>query len=387
MRVLAVHPSGDLYGADRMLVKSLIALASAGHQVRVLVAEDGPLLGVMREQGLDAEVMDVPILRKSLLTPKGALSLLVQTGPALARIRGELTRFKPDVVYVNTVTLPHWLLGARVLGRVKVACHVRELEDRSSAITAKALLAPLLAAHAVIANSRATRDFTAGVWGRLRSRTAVVYNGFDIPDAPPVRTPQTPPRVVVVGRLSPRKGQDTLLDAFAEVVHRGRDAELHLIGSTFRGYEWFEDQLRERARALGIAERVRFRGYCDGVVEEFAAAAVAVVPSRIEPFGSVAVEAQLAGSAVVVSAVGGLPEIVSSGRTGLVVPPDSVPALTEALDELLAHPDRAAELGRAGQEEARRRFTRDRYDRELIGVLAGLVTPRTAAAPLPGAAR
>src|SRR5207302_8998273 len=117
------------------------------------------------------------------------------------------------------------------------------------------------------------------------------YNGFRFPEPALDRGMHDgPSRIVLVGRLSARKGQDLAIDAIAQLVGEGYDVELELVGSTFRGYEWFERRIVEQTRRLGIQDRVTFSGYKSSTWDSFAAADIAIVPSRVEPFGNVAVE-------------------------------------------------------------------------------------------------
>jgi glycosyltransferase involved in cell wall biosynthesis len=352
-----------------MLARGLGALTERGDDVVLLVPEDGPLVELMRGQGISVRVVRFPVLRKSLMSPLGVLRLFVGLLPALLRLRALIRRLAPDVIYVNTVTLPHWTAFGRALSGRPVVCHVRELEEQSPTWLNRILLAPLLRADLVVANSLATQAFLARHWRSLRSRTTVIYNGFDVEDLPERSPAPGRPRVAVVGRLSPRKGQDVAIDAFARVVESGHDPELHVIGTSFRGYEWYESSLRDQARALGVADRVIFRGYVREVVEELATTSISLVPSRLEPFGNVAVEAQLAACPVVVTSVGGLPEIVDDGHSGRVVPADDAAALASALGRLLDDPAQAEELGRVGRTEARKRFDLHRYADELSAAL------------------
>jgi hypothetical protein len=190
----------------------------------------------------------------------------------------------------------------------------------------------------------------------------VVHNGVPGPDLPPA-----PPsadgtrRIVLVGRLSPRKGTDVAVEALALLRAQGRDVELELCGSVFPGYEWFEEQLRARAAAPDLAGAVRFSGYTSPTWPALARAEVVLVPSRAEPFGNAAVEAQLAGRPVIASAVQGLAEIVTSGETGLLVPPDDATALAAAIATVLDDPVLARSLADAGRASAERQFTTGRY--------------------------
>ncbi len=348
-----------------MLVRTVSGMRRRGLDVTLCVPERGPLLELVAREGVPSLVLGFPVLRKALLSPTGIGGLALGWPWHVTRLLRLMARHRPDIVYVNTLTLPHWLSATRVAG-VPSVCHVHELQNLNGRLLARALTAPPLLADRVISNSQATARYLEEYWGRFSSRGQVVYNGFAFPEpALDRRRQEGPARIVLVGRLSPHKGQDLAIDAIAQLLAGGYDVELDLVGSTFRGYEWYERDLVEQARRLGVSERVTFSGYRPSVWDSYAAADIAIVPSRIESFGNVAVEAMAIGRPVVATRVGGLPEIVEDAHTGLVVAPDDVHGLRSALQRLLDDPDWATALGRNGSEVARRRFTQERYEREL----------------------
>ncbi len=115
--------------------------------------------------------------------------------------------------------------------------------------------------------------------------------------------------------------------------------------------------LAARVRTLGLDANVRFLGRVDDVASVLAAADVLVMPSRQEGLGVAALEAMAAGLPVIASRVGGLPEAVVDGATGLLVPPADVPALAAAIARLAADRALARRLGAAGRARVRERFT------------------------------
>jgi glycosyltransferase involved in cell wall biosynthesis len=193
--------------------------------------------------------------------------------------------------------------------------------------------------------------------------------------APPVFATEGPRLVVLVGRLSPRKGNDVALEAVARLRAEGRNVRLELYGSVFPGYEWFEEQLRARSSEPDLAGHVHFGGYTSPTWPALARAEVVLVPSRTEPFGNTALEAQLAGRPVVASAVQGLREIVTHGETGLLVPPDDAPALAAAIAAILDDPKRATAIALAGQVSARRNFSPERYRTAITDAVTRTATP------------
>ncbi|GIG19679.1 glycosyl transferase [Cellulomonas chitinilytica] len=368
--VAVAHPSPDLYGSDRQLLESITAIVERGGTVDLVLPSDGPLLPLARARGAHVLVASFPVLRKSLLHPLRLPGLLWRSATATVRATRWLRRVRPDVLYVNTVTIPVWALAGRLAG-VPVLAHVHEAED-GGRLVAAGLAAPLLLARRVVANSAAAAAVLVGALPRLAARIEVVHNGVPAPPAPPADASHvagTPWRLAVVGRLSPRKGTDVAVEAVALLAAEGLDVHLSVAGTPFEGYEWFVDELRERAGRPDLAGRVDLLGYVHPTWDLLAASDVVLVPSRVEPFGNTAVEALLARRPVVASRTQGLAEVVRDGDTGLLVPPDDPRALAEAVATLLRDDGLRASLARAGEDDAHDRFSTARYAQRLLRVL------------------
>ena len=209
----------------------------------------------------------------------------------------------------------------------------------------------LSSADAITAVSRGVRDSVVTTVPALRpDRVLVIPNALR---APGCDTPW-PSRghLFAAGRLHDQKGFDVAIEALMRLSTRHPDLCLHIAGD---GEE--AAALRHQARSLGVADRVQFLGTLtsEEVQSEISAASVVVVPSRtIEGFSLVALEAAQLARPVVASRIGGLPETVLDGRTGLLVSPDDPEQLATAIGDLLADPRRAIDMG----EEARRHATR-----------------------------
>lgn len=369
--VALAHPSPDLYGSDRMMLESVHALIRRA-KVVVAIPSTGPLCEKLRKMGAEVEIVPCPVLRKSLLSPLGLLRLLVETVRALPAMMAFLRRHRPAALYVNTLTLPLWIAAGR-LARVPVICHVHEAEENISPLLRRILVLPVRPAHRVIANSEAClRLLLAG--GIRAEHARLVYNGVPVPrSGPPRETPEG--RLVLVGRLAPRKGTDVAVQALAELRRRGVPASLTLVGAVFPGYEWFESRLRDLAADLDAdldgSRGVVFAGFQDPAWPHVAAADIVIVPSREEPFGNVAVEGMLAGRPVVASDVQGLAEIIDTGETGLLVPPGDPVALADAVESLLTDWPYALALAEKGRADALTRFALPRYHRDIEFVVLG----------------
>ncbi|KVM07459.1 glycosyltransferase family 4 protein [Burkholderia stagnalis] len=204
-------------------------------------------------------------------------------------------------------------------------------------------------------------------------RIAIVPCGFDADEFRPVARAAARARlgwpddafvVLQLGRLVPRKGIDTVIDALARMPpDPRRPARLYVVG----GSQYAPDPARDPelarlaacARDAGIAERVTFVGRRDrdALHLYYSAADVFVTTPWYEPFGITPVEAMACATPVVGSDVGGIRTTVEHGVTGYLVPPRDPAALAERLVQLRARPEHCAALGAAGFRRAHRLYT------------------------------
>ena len=186
----------------------------------------------------------------------------------------------------------------------------------------------------------------------IENKSCPVYNGIALEefgtDAPPYSHPR--PYILGIGRIVPQKGFDILIDAYAKLIERVSNApDLILAGD---GPE--RERLEAKAKTLKLASRVFFIGQADRpqAVSLFQGCALFVLPSRQEPQGIVSLEAMACAKPVVAARVGGVPEIVVDGETGLLTDRD-IPAFAAALDRILSDPELGRRMGSAGRERAR----------------------------------
>lgn len=335
--VVVAHPSADLYGSDRVMLESVSALVEAGHHVVVTLPADGPLVPLLEERGAEVDLTPTVVLRKSLLRPRALPGLVRDVVAGLRAGTALLRRLRPAVLYVSTVTVPLWLVAAR-LRRVPAVVHVHEAEGSAPAVVRAALAAPLLLARAVVANSRFSIDVLARSFPALGRRAELVPNGVPGPTfRSPARAELDTVRLVYVGRLSPRKGVDVAVDAVAALRRDGVAATLDVVGSVFPGYEWYQDELIAQVEALGLGDSVRLHGFVDPVWPLVEQADAVLVPSRVdEPFGNTAVEAVLAARPVIASATSGLLEATAGYGSAQTVRPEDPEALATAVRRVVA---------------------------------------------------
>lgn len=299
------------------------------------------------------------------------------------RVARELRSFRPDAVLVQGGQETSLVLLGRRLARsrAKVVLDVHgdwEAPTRLYGSRWRRLLSPLAdtLARRALRGADAVRTISAYTSGLVRSygvEPAAVFPAFmDLDpflEAEPVPLPSAP-AVLFVGVLERYKGIDVLADAWRQVAERVPGAELRIVGRGTLA------PLVERLAAESSSRVVWTPALPgDAVAGALDAATLLVLPSRSEGLGRVVVEAFCRGRAVVGSRIGGIPDLVTDGETGLLVRPEDPAALADALVDMLSDPGRAARLGAAARRAVEPWLaTPDDYARSVSELVERVVT-------------
>jgi glycosyltransferase involved in cell wall biosynthesis len=202
----------------------------------------------------------------------------------------------------------------------------------------------------------------------------VAYNSIDISRfAPPrQRTPHETCRLISVGRLETIKGHDILIEAISHLRTQGQRISLTLIGD---GKE--RDKLERQVREYGLENVVQFLGNLtpDSVIDHLQKSDIFVMPSRDESFGVACIEAMATELPVIASRVGGLPEFIDHGVTGLLFTPEQTEVLAAAIASLVTDPEYRMRLGAKARELVAKKFSRDEATRKLLIHLQNTTKP------------
>ncbi len=348
-RVVYLDHVARLSGGEIALLRLLPHLR--GVNAHVILGEDGPLVGRLREAGISVEVLPIAErareLRKDSVRPGGASPAAALHSLAyVVRLARRLWELRPDLVHTNSLKSGVYGSLAARLARVPLVWHARDriAEDylpRPAVRLVRQLVHRL--ADGVVANSDATLQTLHE--GPLRR---VIPDSVEL--SPYASTSNgTAMTFGMVGRIAPWKGQDLFLRAFAAAFADGEERAV-LVGSPMFGEEQFERGLRALATELGLDGRLELRGFREDVWRELAGFDVLVHASVIpEPFGQVVLEGMAAGLAVLAPDEGGPAEVIADGETGRLFPSRDRNALAAAMRELRDDPAKRERLGIAAR--------------------------------------
>jgi glycosyltransferase involved in cell wall biosynthesis len=310
--------------------------------------------------GLREHVDFIPISSTTKTIPPPPL--MTRAGHAAVRVAQftrELRRADAALIFVSGAAsvLEKGLMGrlARLSGRgVVLRFGAGEIQDRcrESPTVRKIVAMALAGAHVVCVQSARWREFYE-TFDESKGKIVETPNGLVMPAFKARRVDEPRRRVIYVGWMDREKGIFDLLEAFVRLRRVRPDANLVMVGG---GRD--DEAFRTRVIELDLSAAVACRGWVphEAIHDALADADAFVLPSRSEGVPNAMLEAMASGLPVVVTPVGGIPDIVTDQEQGLLVPPGDVDSLSAALLRVLSEPATATRMGESGRKVVERRF-------------------------------
>lgn len=354
MKVMQLLPSLHVGGVERGVVDLARAMKKRGEHA-VVVSSGGELTGELQKIG--APHYTLPIHKKTLL----GLALV----PRLVEI---IQRERIDIVHARS-RVPAWIgwLAARKAGVPFVTtCH--------GYYKAHPLSTVMGWGKKVIAISRVIARHMIDDFGVSPERIRLIYRGVDLSQFSyrPIsgRKKNETLRIVNVGRLSPIKGQVEFLYSVQRVKQKlGRPLEVLLIGSEGKGKTKYTELIRKTVKQLDLEDCVQLLGTRRDIPELITSSDLLVLSTLVpEAFGRVVIEAGAVGTPVIATRLGGLLDIVDSGKNGILVEPGDVSGMADAMIEILNDPEHAEKMAGALRSKVENEFTLEQMVEKTLQV-------------------
>jgi glycosyltransferase involved in cell wall biosynthesis len=372
-RVLLINRVAFLGGVERVLLTLATGLRECCWEPLLACPDQGALA----EAALEAGVGLIPCPFDRMRITANPLILVRYPAAWLRGARAIKQYCRENAVNLihahHPVTALYAIPALRELG-IPLVLHVHETLPARPLYQA-ALRIAIRYAAIVLCVSGAARHLAISM-GADATRAHVVFNGIDPQFFNATATTVKPalvesagpgPHVGVFAVLEPRKAQHIFLEAAAALVGKVPEARFWLVGPAALADKMsYADRLKQMIEASPLRGRAFLVGFQPDARAWLSAMDVIVQPSvALESFGMALAEAQALGRPVIASRIGGMPEVVSEGVTGLVVPPGNATALAAAMLTLLEDPERRAAFGNRGMAKARHRFAPDAFRRAV----------------------
>ncbi len=353
---LHIDTSRTWRGGQNQVRLTVTGLRAAGYRTALVAQPDGELAKRMAES---TDVIGLPLKNELDLTAAWRLSRIIQ-------------RTRPDVIHAHD---PHGVATAALalswggigIRPPLVASRRVDFHMKGSSLSRwKYRQVDLF-----IAASHAIADILVAD-GVPRDRIITIHEGIDVEhvDAAPAADihaefwlPHQAPIAGNIAALVPHKGQRHFIDAARLVIQKLPEVHFLIVGDGE-----LRDSLAHHVKELGLEKHIILTGFRPDVLSLLKSFDMFVMSSITEGLGTSLLDAMAARKAIAATDVGGIPEVVEDGRTGLLVPPRNPRALADAMLQILQNEPMRTKFGEAGRRRVEAKFGADRMVHETIGV-------------------
>lgn len=338
----------ELGGAELSLVDYFRALPALPISARLITPHEGPLSDAARAVGAECRVVHMPELTayehnpnifKATHDPRARAAYFSEAARSLWRLAALLRRERIDVLHTNALRAHLYGAVAGHLAGCRVVWHVRDIIVKPWQLHLFHGLGHMV--DRIVCVSAPARDAMA-VSPSLARKAITIHNAIHLPTYRPtdgevqrvraeLKLEGCFPIISLVGQLTWNKGHLDLIAAMPSILAHAPQARLLIVGESLSGEEGYRATLRDLVHNLNLEQQVIFTGFRRDVGAILGASDVAVTPSWQEPYPRTVMEAYIAGTPVVATNVGGIPELVRDGETGLLVDPHQPDHLGNAI--------------------------------------------------------
>jgi glycosyltransferase involved in cell wall biosynthesis len=385
MKICYYNHTGKVSGAEKVLF-TLLANLGPGFEPSLIAPDTSQIRAFCAEHG----IRHLPVQELKARFTVNPFRLIGYLGSALRgvlQVRRLVAQVDPDVLHSNSTRAGMVACLATMGSRTPVVWHIHDQFRKHPITTGVRFLLGASRRNSVIAVSQATAQGVRGNGDACRQvPVTVIHNGVNaaLYDPRPDQVEEflqaekiqnATFRVVMVGQITPRKGQLEVIKNFASFVQTDEpEAVLLIVGSpVFNRDELYLERLRAEVIWLGLERNVRFLGDRTDIPVILQSADLLIANSSSEPFSLVLLEACASATPVLASAVDGVPELIVDGVAGKLFPYGDSAAMLQALRQL--HDDRhyTKGLGLAARERTLRHFTQEQFLQKIRQFYATLV--------------
>lgn len=374
--IAIIHPSSELYGADRILVEAIKNFSDESRKV-IYLREEGPLCQYIQDNCKNVEIKfnpQIPLLVRNELSFIGLFRLLVNTIRFKVYLKKEKNKYNFDLFYLNTLAtaLILVLLNTRSGKRI---IHVHEIIEKPRYLNIILSRIACRYSDLIVCVSYAVKNGLV-LGGGNSCNMVVVHNGIPKLNVDHHINLDGPLRFYLFGRIMPKKGQWLMVDAVDQIPKELlKNSEFIIVGGVLKGHEYLLEDLQNYIHEKKLGQWIKIEGFTPDITGHMDKADVCIIPSLMkDPFPTTVLEAMSAGRVVIASNTGGAVEAILDGETGFLFDPSINDDLANRIELVLNNRKELLSIGERAHSRYNRKFNVDAFSKNWKGLISSLST-------------
>jgi glycosyltransferase involved in cell wall biosynthesis len=316
-RILIFHSSNDLYGASKILIQVINQLNKNGYETHIFLPYKGPLDKLFFDKKIKTTYLNFGVLRRKYFSPIGLLNRVFKIFFSIFKIVRYVKQNKIDIIYTNTSIVLSSGISA-FLCKVPNYVHIHEIPNNNFYSRIIGFFISRFSSKIIVVSKSVKSHWSKYITKPL----TLIYNGIPKINFEAIsKSPSKKIKFLTIARLLPYKGHKYVIEIANNFKKKNISSEFIFLGDTFKGYEYYENELKQMSKDLGIEKNISFKGF-DPNISKYLNQSDFLLHGAIDPdpLPTVIFEAIQHELPVISTCIGGPVEILDNGNGGLLIP-------------------------------------------------------------------
>jgi len=363
-KILILHGSNDLYGASKVLIEVINLLFEKGFEIHLILPYKGPL-DIILEKRTIIVYKSLGVFRKKYFNLLGLINRFQKVLSSVFFINKLIKNNNIDIVYTNTSVIIAGGISAKI--NSLISCfHIHEIPTNKFYLSIIKKIIDLTSDKVVVV-SKAVKNH----WNfDLKSKTKIIYNGFDLGTVPKVNKSLKDRTVFTsIGRLIPYKGHLYLLEIAKKLKEKNFEFIFYIIGDTFPGYENYESLLKDFVIENNLGDSVVFTGFKNNVSSYLKKSDFFIHTAiQPDPLPTVILESIILDIPVIATNLGGAKEILNHGKAGLLIPENSVESSVNSILAFVNNKQEVLKRKINAKQHFIKYFSKEKFNKKILSL-------------------
>ena len=333
-RILIFHSSNDLYGASKILLQVINQLKKNGYEIHVCLPYKGSLDQLIDNKNIKTIHFNFGVLRRKYFNILGLINRVFLIFNSIYKINRYVKGNNIDLIYTNTSIILSSGISAYMC-KVPNYIHIHEIPNNKFYTKIMGLMISRFSSKIIVV-SKSVKNH----WSKYITKPmTLIYNGIPNIQVQNITKSYTKKiKFLTIARLLPYKGHKYILNIAKSLIKKNLNYEFIFLGDTFKGYEYYQDELKLLSKDLGIEKNISFKGF-DSNISKYIFQSNFLLHGAVspDPFPTVVFEAIQHQLPVISTCIGGPIEILDNGKGGLLIPVDDAKKASEEITKYISN--------------------------------------------------